>query len=395
VKPKTKSPTSKTTTSMTSTSTAVLPDDAALLGDQLARWFAGAARDLPWRTDRTPYRVWLSEVMLQQTRVAVVVDYFLRFVTRFPDVGALAAASEDDVLGLWSGLGYYSRGRNLHRAARVVATAHGGQFPSTREALRALPGVGDYTSAAIASLAFGEAVAVVDGNVHRVLMRLCADETPIDTPAGAAKTTMRASALVTSSSTPATINEGLMELGALVCTPRSPSCGSCPWRFSCRAYAHHTPEQYPVKARRTARKALRVACVVVVDGSGRVWLEKRAARGLFGGLWEPPGQIVDVVDDDMTVSARVTDTWHALLVARRIEANLAGVAPVVVTRTLTHRDLRFDVVVARVVGEVDPSGSDGVGRWFARDELHSVGTSTAVRAVFDAALGEVHSPRLV
>lgn len=369
-----------------STVHAALPDDAALLSAQLVRWFAGAARDLPWRSNRTPYRVWLSEVMLQQTRVAVVVDYFTRFTARFPDVAALAAAHEDDVLSLWSGLGYYSRGRNLHKAARVVVDDFGGHFPSTRDGLRALPGVGDYTSAAIASLAFGDAVAVVDGNVHRVLTRLCADDTPIDTPAGLAATSSRAQALVASSPSSGPVNEGLMELGALVCTPRSPSCGDCPWRRSCRAHAAAAVDHYPVKAKKQTRKALRVAAVVVVDGEGHLWLERRASRGLFGGLWEPPGVVVD--GDDVQAA------WREVLSGRGLVPPAAWPEPVVVTRTLTHRDLRFDVVVHRVqrgaVGVVD-----GEGRWLSRDGVGAVGTSTAVRAVLDAALGDLRSPRLL
>jgi A/G-specific adenine glycosylase len=368
---------------------AALPDDATLLSAQLAHWFAQAARELPWRSDRTPYRVWLSEVMLQQTRVAVVVDYFNRFTARFPDVASLAAASEDDVLSLWSGLGYYSRGRNLHRAARVVVDEHGGSFPATRDGLRALPGVGDYTSAAIASLAFGESVAVVDGNVHRVLMRLCADDTPIDTPAGLAKTTARATGLVRSAPRPAAVNEGLMELGALVCTPRSPTCGACPWRRSCRAHALGEPERYPVKAKKTARKALRVACVVLVDDGGRLWLERRASRGLFGGLWEPPGVVVDIKVDDDGMRA----SWRSLLQARGLAPPATWPAPVVVSRTLTHRDLRFDVVVVPAMTNVRPV--EGEGRYFTRDGLRDVGTSTAVRAVLDAALGDARSPRLL
>jgi len=381
-----------------------LPDDAALLAAQLSRWFAGAARDLPWRHDRTPYRVWLSEVMLQQTRVAVVVDYFARFTARFPDVGALAAASEDDVLGLWSGLGYYSRGRNLHKAARVVVDEHGGRFPSTRDGLRALPGVGDYTSAAIASLAFGESAAVVDGNVHRVLMRLCADDTAIDTPAGQRATTARATALVTATSSPATVNEGLMELGALVCAPRAPSCGACPWRRSCRAHDAGAPEDYPVKARRPARRALRVAAVVLVDEAGHLWLERRASRGLFGGLWEPPGTVVPDDAGDAAATAATTEAtteaWRGLLVARGLTAPSTWPPAVVVQRTLTHRDLRFDVVVvplpadaARALRPLDSGELDG--RWLARGALGAVGTSTAVRAVLEAALGPPGSPRLL
>jgi A/G-specific adenine glycosylase len=370
---------------------ATLPDDPARLAGGLLDWFGAHARDLPWRVNRTPYRVWLSEVMLQQTRVAVVVDYYLRFTARFPDVAALAAASEDDVLALWSGLGYYSRGRNLHRAARVVVDECGGVFPATREGLRALPGVGEYTSAAVASLALGEAVAVVDGNVARVLARLCADPGPVDEPAGHAQTTQRATALVLASGAPGPLNEALMELGALVCTPRSPSCGACPWRAACRAHAEGAVELYPVKAKKAARKALRVACVVVVDANDRLWLERRPGRGLFGGLWEPPGVVVDATGD---ATATLPAAWDAVLASRGL-ASSSPAAPVVVERTLTHRDLRFDVVVARVPVGTVVRVDDGEGRWVPRTGLGTLGTSTAVRAVLDAALGDARRPRLL
>jgi A/G-specific adenine glycosylase len=370
-----------------------LPDEPSLLTEQLVHWFRGAARDLPWRRDRSPYRVWLSEVMLQQTRVAVVVDYFERFTARFPDVATLAAASEDDVLGLWSGLGYYSRGRNLHKAARVVVERWDGRFPSSREGLRSLPGIGDYTSAAVASLAFGAAEAVVDGNVYRVLMRLCADATAVDTAAGQQATTARASALVEATPSPAAVNEGLMELGALVCTPRAPTCGACPWRRSCRAHARGDPERFPVKAKKPARRALRIAAAVVVDERGRVWLERRTSRGLFGGLWEPPGVILD--EEVGADALRVRAAWTDLLAARGIVQPLRDPAPIVVQRTLTHRDLRFDVVVVHVPTGQPSHPMDGEGRWFARADLGTVGTSTAARAVLDAALGRADAPRLL
>jgi A/G-specific adenine glycosylase len=390
--PRASSSASASSSSSAAATAGALPDEHGLLVEQLVGWFASAARELPWRNERTAYRVWLSEVMLQQTRVAVVVDYFTRFTARFPDVNALAAASEDDVLGLWSGLGYYSRGRNLHKAARFVVDACEGRFPSTRAGLRALPGIGDYTSAAIASLAFGESVAVVDGNVHRVLMRLCADDTPIDTPRGLAATQARAQALVAASTSSAKVNEGLMELGALVCTPRSPLCGTCPWRASCRARATGDVEAFPVKAKKAARKALRVACVVVVDDEGRLWLERRASHGLFGGLWEPPCVAVDATGDD---GANLEAAWRGLLQARGLAVDTPRSAPLVVTRTLTHRDLRFDVVVARAGSAAVHIDGDGVGRWLSRSELATVGTSTAVRAVLDAALGDARAPRLL
>ncbi|MFZ9889667.1 MAG: A/G-specific adenine glycosylase, partial [Myxococcota bacterium] len=257
------------------------------LGQELVQWFAVHKRTLPWREDRSPYRVWLSEIMLQQTRVATVVPYYERFLARFPEVASLAAAAEDEVLGLWSGLGYYSRGRNLHRAAQVVMDQWGGEFPSTAAELRTLPGVGPYTAAAIASLAFGRMEGVVDGNVLRVLSRLFDYESPVGTPHSHATARSRVDGLIGAAGDPAGINEGLMELGALVCTPRSPACEKCPWQARCLAYARSTVPLRPVKLPKRARTSLRIVCAVVYDEEW-VWLEKRPAGGLFGGLHEPP-----------------------------------------------------------------------------------------------------------
>ncbi len=391
-----------------------LPLPATTLAAELAAWFARHRRDLPWRvidadtdtdtdvdTDggprlaqgapagRSPYRVWLSEVMLQQTRVSVVVDYFNRFVARFPAVTDLAAASQDEVLSLWSGLGYYARGRNLHRAAQAVAELHGGRFPTTSEGLRSLPGIGAYTAAAVASLAFGERVAVLDGNVARVLSRLCDDDTPIDTPRGKLRFTGLAQALVDAHASSAIVNEGLMELGALVCTPKSPSCGSCPWSSSCRAFGsggRARAEVLPVKGKKQARKHLRVAVVVVVDRGDRVWLERRESSGLFGGLWEPPGVVVVDEHDDA-----VSQGWREALAERAVAAPKSFAAPIVVERTLTHRELRFEVAVVHCAGDVAPTAPTGAqGGWFSAADIATVGTSTAVRAVLAAA----REPRL-
>lgn len=351
-----------------------MPAAASTLSQQLVAWFEAHRRELPWRTDRTAYRVWLAEVMLQQTRVSVVVDYFQRFVARFPDVKDLAAAGEDDVLSMWSGLGYYARGRNLHKAAQAVAREHGGVFPSTSAGLAGLPGIGSYTAAAVASLAFGEQVAVLDGNVARVLSRLSDDDTPIDTPAGKARFTAAAQQLVDAHPSSSLINEGLMELGALVCTPRSPSCGACPWSSSCAGRARAA--SLPVKSKKKARVSVRIACVVLRDEHERVWLEKRASAGLFGGLWEPPGV---VVDGDVAVS--VEQGWRQALLERTVAAPAIFQAPIIVERVLTHRELRFEIAL---VTTTTAATSIGSGQWFGESEIKTVGTSTAVRAVLAA-----------
>jgi A/G-specific adenine glycosylase len=352
---------------------ALLPASAKRLAAELVEWFDVHKRDLPWRTDRTPYRVWLSEVMLQQTRVSVVEEYFKRFVARFPDPASLARAHEDEVLSLWSGLGYYSRGRNLHAAARAVVEEHGGVFPSTSAALATLPGVGPYTAAAVASLAFGEATAVVDGNVGRVIARLANDAEPVDTPAGRERVRGRAQLLVDATDRPAAVNEALMELGALVCTPRSASCDACPWRRSCAARSAGTVDALPKKSPKRPRKALRVASVVFVDEKARVWLEKRPGRGLFGGLYEPPSR---------EVAGDVDAAWRELVKERGARAPNKLPPPVLVERTLTHRDLSFAVARLDVTSADVRDAPDVAGAWI--DDPRTVGVSTAVRAVLEA-----------
>jgi A/G-specific adenine glycosylase len=360
----------------TSTALPIADVDAALAG-----WFLAVRRELPWRRHRSPYRVWLSEVMLQQTQVSRVVDYFERFVARFPDVCDLAAASEDEVLSLWSGLGYYSRGRNLHRAARVVVEEYGGTFPSSAAELATLPGVGPYTAAAIATFSAGERIAVVDGNVVRVLSRLADVDDPADQPTGRRRIEAVADALVCQSPDPAIHNEAMMELGALVCTPKAPACGACPLSSWCAGRAAGTVLRRPVKARTATRKALRLACVVI-EVDGRFHLERRDRGGLFRGLWEPAS--VELLDGADAVAA-----WATLCVERGIVPP-STVTPVVVERTLTHRDLRFEVV--HVVSDTAPHAPAGIEAGLFDDaQLQTVGTASAIRAV----LAAVRTPRLL
>ncbi|MBK8480079.1 MAG: A/G-specific adenine glycosylase [Proteobacteria bacterium] len=263
----------------------------------LHRWYRAHARDLPWRRTRDPYAIWISEVMLQQTQVATVVPYYERWLSRFPEVAALAAAAEDEVLRLWQGLGYYRRARFLHRAARVVVAEHGGKVPLQREALAALPGVGDYTLAAILSIADGQAFAVVDGNVRRVLARVMALDAPADRGAGAAALTKLADTLLWPAD-PGLHNQALMELGARVCSPRAPGCEACPLSAACAARREGHPERYPLRApRRVVPHRWLIAAVLVC--AGRVLLHRRPYEGLLGGLWDLPtlplaeGQVVE------------------------------------------------------------------------------------------------------
>ena len=249
----------------------------------LLAWFCTHRRDLPWRHDRTPYTALVAELMLQQTRVEAVRERYVQFLRAFPTAEALAAASEEEVLKLWEGLGYYSRARNLHRAAKVIAQ---NGFPSTFEGVRALPGVGDYTAGAVCSIALGLPEPAVDGNVLRILSRLYADASNVDEGATKAKY----AALLRAVYPPETSDfcEALMELGALVCVPNgAPTCEECPWRTLCRAHLAGREEAFPVRSEKRARRIVN-ATVYVLQCGGKYALEKRPARGLLAGLWQFP-----------------------------------------------------------------------------------------------------------
>jgi A/G-specific adenine glycosylase len=246
----------------------------------LLAWYDRHARELPWRVRGgcgEPYRVWLSEIMLQQTTVAAVGAYFRKFLRLWPDVAALAAAPREAVLEAWAGLGYYSRARNLHAAAQVLARDG---FPDTEESWRAMPGVGPYTAAAIAAIAFGEATNVVDGNVERVMARLYAVETPL--PAAKAELKALAGELVTAER-PGDWAQALMDLGATICTPKSPQCLLCPWRGECAAFASGAPETHPRRAAK-AERPQRFGAVFVLSRGKEIWLLRRPDKGLLGGM---------------------------------------------------------------------------------------------------------------
>ena len=241
--------------------------------------------DLPWQ-GKDPYRVWLSEVMLQQTQVATVLAYFERFVARFPDVRSLAAAHLDDVLALWSGLGYYGRARNLHRAARLIVEEHGARFPRSSEALATLPGIGRSTAAAIAAFSFGERVAILDGNVKRVLARVLAFDGDLAGAVAERELWHRATALLPARDIES-YTQGLMDLGATLCVARSPRCLLCPVHGLCAAANTGTQERYPVKSRRLVRSR-RANAWLELRWRDKVWLVQRPPRGVWAGLWSLP-----------------------------------------------------------------------------------------------------------
>ncbi len=260
------------------------PEPAALL-----TWYDRHRRDLPWRAPPgqrgDPYRVWLSEIMLQQTTVATVGPYFDRFVARWPDIRALAAASLDDVLHLWQGLGYYARARNLHACARAVAERYGGRFPDDASELRALPGIGDYTAAAIAAIAFDRPLAAVDGNVERVVARLFAERAAL--PAAKPRLKALAASLVPDQRA-GDFAQAMMELGAVLCTPRRPRCVLCPWRENCAAAATGIAAELPAQAAKPERPLRHGVAFWLVRGDGAVFLRRRPERGLLGGMIDLP-----------------------------------------------------------------------------------------------------------
>ena len=333
---------------------------------KLLGWYDQAGRDLPWRRTRDPYAVWVSEVMLQQTRVDTVIPYYERFLAAFPTLHALAEADEDAVLSHWSGLGYYRRARLLHAGVREVVAQYGGAVPEDADARRSLPGVGRYTAGAIGSIAFEREEPVVDGNVTRVLARLMR----IKTPVGASVTTDRLweeAARLVLGERPGDLNQALMELGATICTPRQPRCDACPVSETCRAHATGEVDESPVPRARKAPKEVKLAAVVATRGRGtrrKVWLVKED-RALFGGLWGVP----------MAEEAAREVLGHAGLRAR------LGSEPIgTIEHELTHRRLKIDVYRASAaLGKESETR-----RFFTSEQLQSVGVSTLTKKLLAA-----------
>jgi len=339
----------------------------------LLRWYDSHARDLPWRVSPQaradgahpdPYRIWLSEVMLQQTTVAAVRAYYHRFTTLWPTVADLAAAPDAEVMGEWAGLGYYARARNLLKCARVVTDTHGGMFPQTRDGLMQLPGIGPYTAAAIAAIAFERPEVVVDGNVERVMARLFDIHSPL--PAAKPELT-RAAASLTPDDRPGDYAQGVMDLGATICTPRSPACGICPWMDVCAARAAGTAPDLPRKTPKKGKPTRFGHAYVARRTDGAYLLEERPAKGLLGGMLGWPGS--DWNDDPAPAPPLPAD-WHMIDAEAR--------------HTFTHFHLRLRVLVADV-------GQDAVPETGTFHPIHSFRPAhlpTVMRKVFDLARSE-------
>jgi len=353
-----------------STPCGALPEGLPAL---VADWFAGSARNLPWRSARSGYHALVSELMLQQTQVARVLERFGPFVARFPTPAALAAASEDAVLAAWQGLGYYRRARLLHAAAKAVVDRHGGEVPSgDHAALLALPGVGRYTAGAIASIVAGVPAPIVDGNVTRVFQRVAAREGSASDRSVGDWAWREAARFVEGAADPAAANEGLMELGATVCTPARPKCGECPLARVCAARAAGLVEEIPAPKARVARRELVLVTARLARASdGAVLLEQRPRDGLWGGLWQPPA--VECADG-REVSVRAAAELLGL--PSTVALRAAGEVPF----QTTHRAVVFVVLEAQVRG-TGAALARGGRRWVARDELEAFALSNAAKRV--------------
>ena len=327
---------------------------------------------LPWQNTRDPYRVWLSEIMLQQTQVTTVLDYYARFLARFPDVRALAAAGLDEVLGLWSGLGYYSRARNLHRCAQLVVSEHGGAFPASALALQTLPGIGRSTAAAVASFCFDERAAILDGNVKRVLTRVLAYAADLSQAAAERTLWGHASELLPHAEHMPAYTQGVMDLGASICSTRQPQCLICPVKTLCAAHAAGQAERYPVKTRKLKRSSLALWLLVARRPDGAVWLERRPARGIWGGLHCLP----------------VFDSEDALVEAVPAMLGEALEHGATFVHALTHKDLHLKPVLAHLSNQQTLSMAlrepERGGAWFPRAVWSALGLPAPVRKLLES-----------
>jgi len=329
------------------------PEARAGLQKALLHWYRQNRRHLPWRKTRDPYRIWVSEIMLQQTQVNTVIAYYNRFIERFPDIFALAAADQEAVLKLWEGLGYYSRARNFHAAARQLA-ADGGAVPEDREAFRRLPGVGDYIAAAVLSIAFEKPHPVVDGNVKRVLSRLFEIPLPVNRQASYKRFKATCSHIFDKDH-PGEFNQALMELGALVCKPKSPDCGSCPVADGCSARLQARVADYPVRDRRKPVPCYDMAIGVVVKGA-QLLIVKRPLDRMLGGLWEFPGGVIGPEEAAGAACARCVRGSVGLSVA--VDSRLTTVR-----HAYTHFKIVADVFICRYAGGRVRRNDASAHRW--------------------------------
>ncbi len=336
------------------------PADLARLRDDLGRWYDLWRRDLPWRRTTDPYAIWVSETMLQQTRVATVIPYYHRWLRRFPDAGRLAAADLQTVLKCWEGLGYYARARNFHRAAQIVAQRYDGRVPADPDAFGALPGVGPYIRAAVLSIAFDHPLAVVDGNVKRVLARWRRIEAPVNA-ADAHKVFAPLASRCLDADRPGRFNQAVMELGALVCTPRAPRCGDCPIGSGCRSKADGCQADYPRRAVRKKVPEHRMV-VLVVRRNRRLLIVQRPVAGLLGGLWEFPA--LQVSGDRTPEDAALQETAAEAGIPVRVSGRIGRIR-----HAYTHFKVEAEVICGTWDGGGKGPGVAASHRWVTAGQL--------------------------
>lgn len=342
---------------------------ASDLASRVVRWQTTHGRhDLPWQNTRDPYRVWLSEIMLQQTQVITVLDYFARFLARFPDVRSLAAAHLDEVLGLWSGLGYYSRARNLHQCAQQVVSLHGGEFPRSAESLQTLPGIGRSTAAAVASLCFAERVAILDGNVKRVLTRFLGFDADLAMAANERALWALASDLLPRRDLQRAMpryTQGVMDLGATVCVGKKPACEVCPLASDCVARQQGAPENYPLKSRKLKRSAQSLWLLWAQTKAGAVWLSQRPTPGVWAGLY-----CFALFDSHEALEAAVPARYRAALRDQTV-----------FTHVLTHKDLHLHPVKVQLPAS---AMAPAHGAWFEAERWPQLGLPAPIRKLLQA-----------
>jgi A/G-specific adenine glycosylase len=342
------------------------------IAEALASWHDQQQRSLPWRSapagQRDPYEVWISEIMAQQTRIETVVDYFVRWMRRFPTLRALAEADQQDVLKQWEGLGYYARARNLHRAAQIVVEAHDGVLPANRAALLRLPGIGEYTAGAILSLAFNHTEPILDGNVKRVLSRLADIDQPIDQPATLRQFWQHAREVVEAAPAGAagSVNEALMELGALVCVPANPRCLLCPVADHCLAFARGTQNERPVTSPKRQTPHYDVAAGVIWQGetgTSPILIAQRPQEGMLGGLWEFPGGKQEPEDADLQACLR-REIQEELGITIRVGERITTVQ-----HAYTHFRITLAAFHAQHIGGEPQALGCAAWRWVTLDAL--------------------------
>ncbi len=354
-----------------------VPEPGTFPVGELLAWYRLHRRSLPWRETRDPYRIWLSEVMLQQTQVSTVVPYYERFLNRFPTIADLARASEEEVLKVWENLGYYARARQLHKAAGIVMKTYGGVIPERPEDLAGLPGVGPYTAGAVSSIAFGQDVAAIDGNVRRVLCRhfalagVMADKEGLRYLSGLLEA-------VLPSGMAGDFNQALMELGATICRPREPLCEDCPLGENCLARIHATPEAFPSRREKKKVPVRHAVAAIIRDTHGRVLLVKRQSRGLLGSLWKFPGGFAEPGEEPSSALVRSVQEETGIKISGDVFLGT-------VRHAYTHFRLRLHVFSCPVSDGLPVDGSCKDFRWAFPGEIRDLPLGKADRQAADRA----------